>query len=111
MDESFTVLPVHRLSSFLIASVIKDYESQLERSESLQLRVCIKLDVQYVIKLKAFPSNAAFGHVFNPLYEYAYDKQPNAIQPFGLRVNTHFENSDINLNDIAPIVIPENPHG
>ena len=25
------------------------------------------------------------------------------------RVNTHFENSDINLDDIAPIVIPENP--
>jgi hypothetical protein len=37
------------------------------------------------------------------------DKQPNTIQPFGLRVNTHFEYSDINLDDIAPIVIPENP--
>jgi hypothetical protein len=33
----------------------------------------------------------------------------SALQPFGLRVNTHFENSDINLDDIAPIVIPENP--
>jgi hypothetical protein len=32
--------------------------------------------------------------VFNPLYENIYDKQP-------------FENSDINLDDIAPIVIPE----
>jgi hypothetical protein len=28
---------------------------------------------------------------------------------FRLRVNTHFEKSDINLDDIAPIVIPENP--
>ena len=27
------------------------------------------------------------------------------------RVNTHFENSDINLDDIAPIVNPENPPG
>ena len=35
--------------------------------------------------------------VFNPLYGNVYDKQPNIIQPFGLRVNTHFENSDINL--------------
>ena len=35
------------------------------------------------------------------LYENVYDKQPNTIQ--------HFENSDINLDDIAPIVIPENP--
>jgi hypothetical protein len=49
--------------------------------------------------------------VFNPLYENVYDKQPNTIQPFGLPVNTHFENSDINLDNIAPIVIPENLHG
>ena len=42
---------------------------------------------------------------FNPLYENVYDKQPNTIQPFGLRVKSHFENSDINFDDIAP----ENP--
>jgi len=39
----------------------------------------------------------------------SYDKQPNTIQPFELRVKSHFENSDINLDDIAPIVIPESP--
>jgi hypothetical protein len=49
--------------------------------------------------LKAYPSNPAHDCVFNPLYENVYDKQPNTIQPFGLRVNTHFENSDINLDD------------
>jgi hypothetical protein len=27
----------------------------------------------------------------------------------GLRVKLNFENSDINLDDIAPIIIPENP--
>ena len=93
----------------------------MERSERLQLRVCmlkqtglplktrIKLDVQYVTKLKAYLSNPAYDCVFNPLYENVYDKQPNTIQPFGLRVRSHFENSDINLDDIAPIVIPENP--
>jgi len=48
---------------------------------------------------------------FNPLYENVYDKQPNTIQPFGLRLTSHFDNSDINLDDIAQtdIVIPENP--
>ena len=46
---------------------------------------------------------------FNPLYENVNDKQYNTIQPFGLRVKSHFENSDINLDDIAPTVIPENP--
>ena len=45
--------------------------------------------------------------VFNPLY--VYDKQPNTIQPIGLWVKPHFENSDIHLDDTAPIVIPENP--
>jgi hypothetical protein len=49
--------------------------------------------MQYATKLKAYPSNPAHDCVFNPLYENVYDKQPNTIQPFGLRVNTHFENS------------------
>ena len=38
-----------------------------------------------------------------------YDRPPNRIQPFGHRVKSHIANSDINLDDIAPIVIPENP--
>jgi hypothetical protein len=67
----------------------------------------IKLGMQYATKLKAYPSNPAYDCVFNPLCKNVYDKQPNTIQPFG--VKSHFENSDINLNDIAPIVIPENP--
>ena len=59
--------------------------------------------------MRAYPSNPAYDCVFNPLYEHVYDKQPNIIEPFGLRIKSHFENSDINLDDIAPIVIPENP--
>ena len=62
--------------------------------------------MQYATKLKYFPSNPAYDSVFNPLY--VYDKQPNTIQSFGLRVKSHFENADI-LDEIAPIVIPENP--
>jgi hypothetical protein len=69
----------------------------------------IELGVQYVTKLKSYLSNPAYDCVFNPLYEKVYDKQPNTIQPFGLRVKLHFENSDINVDNIAPIVIPENP--
>ena len=42
-----------------------------------------------------------------PLYANVYDKQPNTIQPFGLRLKSHSENSDINLDDIAPIVNPK----
>jgi hypothetical protein len=68
----------------------------------------IKLGLQYVTKLKTYPSNPAYDCVFNPLYENVYDKQPNTIQPFGPPVKLHFENSDINVDNIAPIVIPEN---
>ena len=65
--------------------------------------------MQYATNLKDYPSNHAYDCVFNPLYENGYDKQPNRIQSFGLRVKSHIANSDINLDDIAPIVIHENP--
>jgi hypothetical protein len=38
-DVSFTVHPVHRISSCLIQSIIKDYDSPFQRSERLQLGV------------------------------------------------------------------------
>ena len=89
---SFTVHPVHRISSCLIQSIIKDYDCPFQRSERLQLGVSmlnqtgfgnrrIKLGMQYASKLKAYPSNPAYDCVFNPLYENVYDKQPNTIQP------------------------------
>jgi hypothetical protein len=47
--------------------------------------------------------------VCNPLYEHVCDKQPNAFQSFGLLVKSHFEIYYINLDYIAPTVIPEKP--
>jgi hypothetical protein len=44
--------------------------------------------MQYATTLKAYPSNPAYDCVFNPLHEYAYDKQPNTIQAFGLRLKS-----------------------
>ena len=32
---------------------------------------------------------------------------PMQFNPFGLQIKSHFENSDINLDGIAPIVLPE----
>ena len=64
--------------------------------------------MQYATKLKAYPSNNVCDCVFNPLYENVYDKtKPNTIQPFGIQVKSHFEDSDMNLDGIARIVIPE----
>jgi hypothetical protein len=53
--------------------------------------------MQYATKLKAYPSNPSYDCVFNPFYENVYDKQSNTIQHFGLRVKSHFENSEINV--------------
>jgi hypothetical protein len=44
--------------------------------------------LKYIIIVKAYPSNPAYDCVFNPLHEYAYDKQPNTIQAFGLRLKS-----------------------
>jgi len=87
--------------------IIKDYKSHLDRSKhlveslyaeanesSLENRR-INVGTQYATKLKAYPSNPAYDCVFNPLYEHACDKQPNTLQPFGLRVKSHFGHSDI----------------
>ena len=35
--------------------------------------------------------------VFYPLYENVYDKQPNTIKSFELRIQSHIENYNINL--------------
>ena len=59
--------------------------------------------MQYATKLKACTSNPVYDCVFNPLFENIYDKQPNTFSTFWT------DTSDINLDDIAPIVIPENP--
>ena len=45
----------------------------------------IKLGMQYATKLKAYPSNSVYDCVFNPIYKNVYDKQPNAIHPFGVK--------------------------
>jgi hypothetical protein len=76
-DVSFTVHPVHRISSCLIQSIIKDYDCPFQRSERLQLGVSmlnqtgfgnrrIKLGMQYASKLKAYPSKIiiALRHSF-----------------------------------------------
>ena len=65
--------------------------------------------MQYATKLKDYPSNPAYDFVFNLFHENVYDKQPNTIQPFVLRLKSDFENSYTHLDNIAHIVIPENP--
>jgi len=44
----------------------------------------IRLGVRCATELRAYPSSPACDCVFSPLYEDVCDKQPNAVQPFGL---------------------------
>jgi hypothetical protein len=43
---------MHRISSCLIQSIIKDYDSHLERSERLQLRVCMLKQTSLPLKTR-----------------------------------------------------------
>lgn len=70
---------------------------------------CVKLGMQCVAKLNACPSGL-FHDCFFVLYMKVFcDEQLNTIQPFEHRVESHFEDSDMNLDDIAPFVVPEGP--
>ena len=57
--------------------------------------------MQYATKLKAYPLNSVYDCIFNPLYENVYDKKN--------QYNSTCENYDIKVDDIAPMVIHENP--
>jgi len=54
--------------------------------------------MQYITTLKSYPSNPAYDFVFNHLNENVYDKQPNTIQSFVLRRQSHFNNSYLYLD-------------
>ena len=69
----------------------------------------IKLGLQYVTKLRAYPNNPAYDCVFNPLYSDIFQKHENKIPTFGIRIKPHLEACDINLNTIIPVVVPKVP--
>jgi len=90
--------------------IFKDYNSHCVRSERLQMRVCMLN--QNSLHLKIGTSNLVCSlsphwrlilqilHTtfFNHLNEYVYRKQPNTIQSFVLRRQSHFNNSDLYLD-------------
>ena len=69
----------------------------------------IKLSLQYVVKLAANPSNPAHNCVFRPNYHQLYEAKRKAIKPLGIRIQPHLLASQIDIENIAPIVISEMP--
>ena len=110
------------------------YLESLDRVQNAALRVCLgafrttpisslhveanelplklrrqKLALQYIIKLKANPSNPAYSSVFQPNYTVLFDAKPNAIPTLGLRLRQALAGSGINLNSIALHTLPSLP--
>lgn len=58
----------------------------------------LKLALQYAIKLKTNKGNPAYPAVFTVQYSIMYERKPNHIRPFGLRIKPHLENLKVDLN-------------
>ena len=69
----------------------------------------VKLGLQYAVKLKAYPSNPAYDCVFNPFYEHIFEKHQNKIPPFGIRIKSHLQALNVDLNTVAPVEISKAP--
>ena len=68
-----------------------------------------KLSLQYITKLKSYPSNPAYSMVFDPNYKVLYSNKPKAIPSFGIRKEPKMENTQIDLDLIAEYKVPETP--
>jgi hypothetical protein len=68
-----------------------------------------RLAMQYLVKLKANPSNPAFDPVFNPPNVELFDRRPNAIQPLGLRMREPLKNLTPHISIISKSDIIETP--
>ena len=63
----------------------------------MQLRR-LRLAMNYYLKLKANPSNPTYKCVFGSQLVQAFEKKPNEIRPFGIRMNEYFQASDIDVD-------------
>ena len=59
-----------------------------------------KLSLQYAIRLAANPTNPAFEVTFPPRFQEYYERKPNAIKSFGLRIAPLLKSANINTKNI-----------
>ena len=65
-----------------------------------------KLSLQYAIRLAANPSNPALEVTFPPQFQEYYERKPNAIKSFGLRIEPLLESANISKNTLFQIFHP-----
>ena len=61
----------------------------------------LRLSMNYFLKIKASPDNPAYDCVVNPLFENKYEKKPNEIPPFGIRIRPHFTEAGIDIDSVS----------
>ena len=66
-----------------------------------------KFSVQYAIRLAANPSNPTFEVTFLPQFHKYYERKPNTIKSFGLRIAPLWESSNITTKNIQKHSFPD----
>ena len=59
-----------------------------------------KLSLQYAVRLAANPSYPAFEVTFPPQFQEYYERKPNGIKSFYLRIAPNLESANINTKNI-----------
>jgi ribonuclease HI len=77
----------------------------LAKEPSLSLRR-IKLSMQYLVKLKACPTNPAFDPIFHPKYCQIYANKEKTIKPLGLRMQCYLDIIKIDEYIIDEVEVP-----
>ena len=67
------------------------------------------LSLQYAIRLAANSSNPAFEVTFPPQFQEYYERKPNAIKSFGLRIAPLLESTNINIKNIQNLFLIFHP--
>ena len=68
-----------------------------------------KLSLQYFLKLKSNRFNPTHKVVFKPQYKRLFERKPNVIPPFGIRMEAIVDNLGIDTESIADYKISEIP--
>jgi len=68
-----------------------------------------KLSLQYTLKIISHPQNPAYDCIYNPHFIDKYDTKPKVIPPLGIRIRTHTDEMNIDLDIIAEITLSPVP--
>ena len=103
--------PIHHQGLRLALGAFRTSPSEsllAEANEPSLYNKCLKLSMQYALKLKSNPSNPTYETVFEPQYKTLFENKPNMIPSFGIRIS-EFVNMNLDLDNIADFKISDVP--